>query len=249
MRVPHGRRLLPSWRVPGSSLGGRPPKCLLLVLLPASLLVSVLVGLGTSATAFGVSWASHAWQPTPTTALMPPHVAARVQPIIQADTNAGYDSPTQHDQWWDSVCSAATFTEVAHAWGMTTVTLGHVLDRLLAHTPPYITVSGGLMSQDGWAWMAAAYHLHAQVAWHALTFASLVAQVNRTGVPLIIGVRAAGWGHYVVVVGGDSTQARIVDSSLWRMRSLPRSFFTRPTAGIIDVPIWWSGETILLVPA
>ncbi len=33
------------------------------------------------------------------------------------------------------------------------------------------------------------------------------------------------------------------------MDTLPRSFFTRPTSGIIDDPIWWSGETVLLTPA
>ncbi len=179
---------------------------------------------------------------------LPGSVAARVQPIIQADNNGEYDSTAQHDTWWDSVCSAAAFTEVARAWGISDVRIGLVLDRLLAHNPPYITVSGGLMSADGWPWMAEAYQLQAQVAWNAFTFDSLVEQVNRTGIPIIIGMQAASWGHYVVVVGGDSAQAEIVDSSLWRMHFLPRSFFSGPTSGIINEPIWWSGETITLTP-
>jgi hypothetical protein len=217
-----------------------------------ALLLSLLVGVGASATALGVGWSSLAWQ-QPTAAPDPLQVAARVQPILQADPNAGYDSREQHDRWWDSVCSTAAFTEVARAWGITAVSIGQVLDRLLAHDPPYITVSGGLMSPLGWPWMAAAYHLQAQIAWHAFTFDGLVHQVQSSGMPMIIGMDGGNpadpWGHYVVVVGGDSRQARIVDSSDWRIRALPRSFFTGPTPGIISDPIWWTGETILLSPA
>jgi hypothetical protein len=179
-------------------------------------------------------------------------IAQKVQPIIQAYNNGEYDSEQQRADWWDSTCSAASFTEVAHAWGITTVTIGQVVDRLVSHNPPYITISGGLMSQDGWPWMAAAYHLKAQVAWHAYTFDTLIQQVNSTGIPIIIGMKGGNtanpWGHFVVVVGGDSTQAQIVDSSLWKMTSLPRSFFSEPTAGIINDPIWWSGETVILTP-
>ena len=179
-------------------------------------------------------------------------ITQRVHAIIQADSNAGYDSQAQHDAWWDSTCSAASFTEVAHAWGISNVTIGQVVDRLVAHDPPYITTYGGLMSQDGWPWMASAYHLKAQVAWHAFTFDTLIQQVNSTGIPIIIGMKGGNtadpWGHFVVIVGGDSTQAQIVDSSLWKMHSLPRSFFSEPTPGIINDPIWWSGETIILTP-
>lgn len=176
-------------------------------------------------------------------------IASRVQPIIQAENNGQYDSPAQHDTWWDSVCSAASFTEVARAWGIANARIGLVLDRLLAHSPPYITVAGGLMSPDGWPWMAAGFHLTAKVAWHAYTFDSLVQQVNTTGIPVIIGLQAATWSHYVVVVGGDKTHAVIVDSSTWRMHTLPPSFFSGPTSGIINVPIWWTGETVILTPA
>lgn len=66
-------------------------------------------------------------------------VAQRVQPIIQADLNAGYDSKAQHDLWWDSACSAAAMTEVLHAWGVTNVTIGQLIDVMSAHNPPYIT--------------------------------------------------------------------------------------------------------------
>ncbi len=180
-------------------------------------------------------------------------ITAHVQPIIQADDNAGYDSQAQHDTWWDSVCSVASFTEVARAWGNKDVTIGQVLDRLLAHDPPYITVSGGLMSQDGWEWMAEAYGLKAQVSWNAYTFDSLVKQVTTSGMPMVIGMEGGStddpWGHFVVVTGGDSNQVQIADSSLWEMTSLPKSFFSEPTYGIINDPIWWSGETVLLTPA
>jgi hypothetical protein len=249
-----GQRPLSGWLVPArwKPLGLGPIKSVVLTVFSVSLVMAVL-GLEASGAAFGMDWSSSAWQPTPPSASAPLPVAGRVQPLLQANKDAGYDSPAQHDQWWNSVCSAAAFTEVARAWGNTSVTLGHALDRLLAHDPPYITVSGGLMSQDGWGWMAAADHFQAQVAWHAYTFDTLVQKVVSTGVPVIIGMKggnpASPWGHFVVVVGGDSKQARVVDSSLWRLHALPRSFFLRPTTGVIDDPIWWSGETILLTPA
>jgi hypothetical protein len=194
--------------------------------------------------AFRVSSAS-----TAAVSLVGGPIAQRVHPIIQANSDAGYDTPDQHDTWWNSVCAAAAFTEVAHAWGMDNARLGQVVDRLLAHDPTYITVWGGLMDQAGWPWMAEAYHLHAEVAWHAFNFDSLIHQVMTTGIPIIIGMKAASWGHFVVVVGGDSTHAEIIDSSLWRMTSLPRSYFDGPTSGIINEPIWWSGETITITPA
>ena len=179
-------------------------------------------------------------------------VASRVQPILQWDPEAGYDSRTQRDVYWNSVCSAAAFTEVARAWGITSVTLGQAIDRLLAHRPPYLSAADGLLDQAGWSWLAEAYQLRAQVAWGAYTYESLIQQVTTTGIPMIIGIRGGSqgrvWGHFLVVVGGDSTHARVVDSSLWRLQSLPRSVFFGPTVGVLDQPIWWSGETVLLTP-
>ena len=252
--LPHSahRRTVQFWRPLWVAFGAGTLKSVSLVLV-VTLLLAVLVGLGASATALGVGWSSLAWEPLPPPSVGPLQVAPRVRPIIQADSNAGYDSQEQHDVWWDSVCSAAAFTEVAHAWGIANVRIGQVLDRLLAHDPPYITVSGGLMSPLGWPWMAAAYHLQTQIAWNAFTFESLVQRVLNSGIPMIIGMDGGNpsdpWGHYVVVVGGDSAQASIVDSSSWRMHSLPRAFFNGPTPGIINDPIWWTGETILLTPA
>jgi hypothetical protein len=177
-------------------------------------------------------------------------VAQRVRPITQANSDAGYDSQAQHDTWWNSVCSAAAFTEVAKAWGITNVSIGQVLDRLLDHDPPYISVSGGLLTPDGWGWMAAAYHMHAQVDSHAFTFDQMVQRIQETGVPIVLNMKGGNvnspWGHFVVMVGGDENQAQIVDSSTWRMTSLPRSFFTEPTYGVINDPIWWSGISIIL---
>lgn len=181
-------------------------------------------------------------------------VASRVRAIIQADLDAGYDSRAQHDRWWNSVCSAAAFTEVTRAWGIPGVTIGKVLDRLLAHDPPYISVDGGLLSSDSWLWMAAAYHLHAEVASHAYSFDDMAAFIAQTGIPIILGMKGGNvkhpWGHFVVMVGGDSTHAQIVDSSTWRMTSLPRGFFNGPpgVSGIINEPIWWSGGSIILTP-
>jgi hypothetical protein len=177
-------------------------------------------------------------------------IAQRVQPITQADLNAGYDSQQQHDIWWDSACSVAAMTEVLHAWGRKEVTIGRLIDLMSAHSPPFLTPWGGLTDQAGWPWLAQMYHFQAQVQWHAYTFDTLIGQVNQTGLPIIIGIQGStGWGHFFVVVGGDSQAAQIVDSSLWHIHSMPRAAFSSYTPIGIDSPILWTGETVMIAPA
>jgi hypothetical protein len=178
------------------------------------------------------------------------HIAENVQPIIQADVDAGYDSRQQHDTWWDSACSAASFTEIMHAWGQKDVTIGHVIDEMSAHNPPYITPWGGLMTSDAWPFIANLHHFNADVQFHQVNYDALVHITMQQGLPVIVGVRdytgryypALSGGHFLVVVGGDQTGLRIVDSSLYRISYLPRDEFTH---------LWDSGSdlTVLLTPA
>jgi len=177
------------------------------------------------------------------------HIAENVQPIIQANVDAGYDSRQQHDAWWDSACSAASFTEIMHAWGQKDVTIGHVIDEMSAHNPPYITPWGGLMTSDAWPFIAHLHHFNADVQFHQVSYDELVHVTMQQGLPVIVGVRdytgryypALSGGHFLVVVGGDQAGLRIVDSSLYRISYLPRDEFTY---------LWDEGRdlTVLLTP-
>lgn len=178
----------------------------------------------------------------------PTTVAQRVQPIIQADLNAGYDSRQQHDDWWASACSAAAMTELLHAWGMKDVTIGQLIDLMSAHIPPYITTWGGLMSQDGWGYVMSSYHLQATVHQNrSMSYNEVVRMTEEQGIPVVIGLRDnaqryfpafAGGGHLLLAVGGDASGLRMVDSSLYRITSLPYDEFN-------DL---WTGLTVVIRP-
>lgn len=175
-------------------------------------------------------------------------VAQRVHPIIQADTNAGYDSLQQHDIWWDSACSAAAMTEILHAWGVHNVTIGRLIDVMYAHNPPYITPWGGLMSTDAWDYVMSNYHMHAAVHTNRSMGYDAVVRVTQTqGIPVVLGIRDNGGryypaldvGHFLVVVGGDSAGLRIVDSSLYRITYMSLDQFN----------YLWDGLTVVITPA
>ncbi|HEY7347167.1 MAG TPA: C39 family peptidase [Ktedonobacterales bacterium] len=189
--------------------------------------------------------------PVSPTAVKDMQIAQNVHPIIQADRNAGYTSSRQHDLFWNSSCSAASFTEVMRAWGRTNVTIGQVIDEMSAHSPPYITTWGGLMSQNAWGYTAELHHFHADVQFQqALSYEEIVRVTTQQGLPVIVGIRdnvgryypALGGGHFVVVVGGNSDGLKIVDSSLYRISYLSHDKF---------IYLWSRGRglTVLLTPA
>lgn len=176
----------------------------------------------------------------------PTTVAQRVQPIIQADTNAGYDSLQQHDIWWDSACSAAAMTEVLHAWGVQNVTIGRLIDVMYAHNPPYITPWGGLMTSDAWNYVMSNYRMHAAVHTNrSMGYDAVVRVVQNQGIPIVLGIRGGSYypalsaGHFLVVVGGDATGLRIVDSSLYRITYMTLDQFN----------YLWDGLTVVITPA
>jgi hypothetical protein len=173
-------------------------------------------------------------------------IAQRVKPITQADPNAGYDSPQQHDIWWNSACSAAVMTEILHAWGITNVTIGQIIDEMSAANPPYITPWGGLMSQNGWNYIMSGYHLQATVHLnHSMSYDDIVRMTVKQGLPVVLGLRDnggvyfpafAGGGHFLIAVGGDSAGLNIVDSSLYRIKYLPYN----------ELNYLWTGETVVI---
>jgi hypothetical protein len=174
-------------------------------------------------------------------------VAQRVQPIIQADINAGYDSRAQHDIWWNSSCSAAAMTEILHAWNIKDVTIGQLIDVMYAHNPPYITPWGGLMSQNAWNFITSSYHMRAIVQTnHGMSYDDVVRMTEVQGIPVVLGIRdsggryypAFGVGHFLVAVGGDSAGLRIVDSSLYRITYLSHT----------QLNYLWDGLTVVIKP-
>jgi hypothetical protein len=178
----------------------------------------------------------------------PTTVAQRVRAITQADINAGYDSREQHDIWWNSSCSAAAMTEILHAWGVQDVTIGQLIDVMSAHNPPYITPWGGLMSQNAWPYMMSNFHMKAVVYNNrSMSYVDIVHMTRDQGIPVVLGVRDTGEryypaldvGHFLVVVGGDGSGLRIVDSSLYRITYLSYE----------QVDYLWTGFTVVITPA
>jgi hypothetical protein len=176
-------------------------------------------------------------------------ITKQVQPIIQADQDAGYDSQEQHDTFWNAACSAASLAEILRAWGVQNVTIGHVIDVMSEHNPAYITPWGGLMSQDGWDYTAQRYHFHAKVQLSgSLSFNDIIRTTVLQGIPVVLGLRDtygrdfpafAGGGHFLVAVGGNSGGVQVVDSSLYKITFLPLDEFN----------YLWTGETVIITPA
>ncbi len=174
-------------------------------------------------------------------------VTGRVQPLLQADANAGYDSPAQYAAYWNAACSAADLTMVLRAWGVS-VTIGQVIDELANHQPPYLTPDGGLMDQAGFDFVAEQYGLQARVHLDGSLTITGMLNLTKQGIPVIVGLRDdagayypafAGGGHFLLVVGGDATSLQIVDSSLYRITALSEAVFTA----------LWTGEAVVITPA
>ncbi len=172
-----------------------------------------------------------------------------VQPILQADINAGYDSPQQHDLFWNAACSAAVMTEILRAWGVSNITIGRIIDEMTAHQPPYITPWGGLMSQNGWNYIAGLHGFRAKVQLNrSMSYNEIVRTTELQGIPVVLGLRDSagryypafgGGGHFLIAVGGNAAGLRIVDSSLYRITELTRDQFD----------YLWTGETVIITPA
>ena len=176
-------------------------------------------------------------------------ITKQVQPIIQAEPDAGWDSLQQHDTYWNAACSAAVMTELLRAWGVHNVTIGQIIDQMSAHQPPYITPWGGLQSQNGWGYIAQLYGFQAQVQLNGnLSYNQIVRTTVLQGLPVVLGLRDnegryfpafGGGGHFLIAVGGNSAGLDIVDSSLYRITWLPFD----------ELTYLWMGETILFTPA
>jgi len=218
----------------------------LLTLLAVGGLSGLLTNLTSQASGIGLSWSSSLSASTSTpTPLM---VAANVQALYQGDPTIGWDSSAQYQLWWPSACSPAALTMALRAWGQQ-VTIGQVLDRLVAHHA--ITPEQGLLNADALTQVAREYSFQATTFknWNAQKLALVTAQ----GVPVLVDLVDAkqqtpypGFvvGHWLVVIGVNASHISVRDSSGYHIHSFQPAIFHTLFTGIGIV--LWKGVALSL---
>jgi predicted double-glycine peptidase len=170
-------------------------------------------------------------------------VAANVQAFTQGKRVDLYNSVDQFNQWWGSACSAAVLAEVLTAYGVPNATIGKMIDELGSD----ISTRYGLMTYDGFNKVAQKHGFRADIyVDRHLTYHQMQYLTNTLGLPVIVNVRATtgyyhylSGGHFLVMTGGDSKSIRLVDSSLYYIKSLPLGTFN-----------WmFRQRTVVIVPA
>jgi predicted double-glycine peptidase len=170
-------------------------------------------------------------------------VAARVQAFTQGKRVDLYNSQDQFNQWWGSACSAAVLAEILTAYGVPNATIGRMIDEL----GPDISTQWGLETYDGFNKVAQQHGFRADIyVDRHLTYHQMQYLTNTLGIPVIVNVRAStgyyhylSGGHFLVMTGGDSNAIRLVDSSLYYIKSLSLGTFN-----------WmFRQRTVVIVPA
>jgi predicted double-glycine peptidase len=170
-------------------------------------------------------------------------VAANVQAFTQGKRVDLYNSVDQFNQWWGSACSAAVLAEVLSAYGVPNATIGRMIDELGSD----ISTRYGLMTYAGFNKVAQKHGFRADIyVDRHLTYHQMQYLTNTLGLPVIVNVRATtgyyhylSGGHFLVMTGGDSKSIRLVDSSLYYIKSLSLSTFN-----------WmFRQRTVVIVPA
>jgi predicted double-glycine peptidase len=170
-------------------------------------------------------------------------VAASVQAFTQGKRIDLYNSQAQFNQWWGSACSAAVLAEILTAYGVPNATIGRMIDEL----GPDISTQWGLMTYDGFNKVAQKHGFRADVyVDRRLTYHQMQYLTNTLGLPVIVNVRATtgyyhylSGGHFLVMTGGDLRSIRLVDSSLYYIKSLPLGTFNS----------MFRQRTVVIVPA
>jgi len=156
-------------------------------------------------------------------------VAAHVQAFTQGKRVDLYNSVDQFNQWWGAACSAAVLAEVLTAYGVPNATIGKMIDEL----GPDISPNWGLMTYDAFNKVAAKHGFRADIyVDRHLSYRQMQYLTNTLGLPVIVNVRATtgyyhylSGGHFLVMTGGDNASIRLVDSSLYYIKSLPLGTF------------------------
>ncbi len=163
-----------------------------------------------------------------------PGAVHHVVRISQLDSGQ-YSSMQEYRTWSGSACSAASMTEVMNAYGRSY----HITDVLAVEARiGEITPASGLLEEAGIEKTVRVFGFEA--TWgHQLSLDQVVA-IAKGGKPVIVGFPPQRWagGHLLVVTGGDSSAVLLADSSVYDMRSLPRSRFLS----------YWGGFSAVVVP-
>lgn len=154
--------------------------------------------------------------------------------ILQLDS-AQYSSQAEWSTWAYSACSTASMTEVFDAYGRNF----RITDVLKVEAQiGAITPQMGLLDPSGIQQTAA--HFGFKTDWGNAWSLDRVINTANSGKPVIVGFppdRYAG-GHLLVVIGGDSNNVYLADSSLWNHRVLTHGQFLQ----------WWGGYAAVVTP-
>jgi hypothetical protein len=164
----------------------------------------------------------------------PTDASQQLARISQLDPNE-YASNAEFNTWAYSACSTASMTEVFDSYGyhyrITDVL--QVESNIGAITPDL-----GLVDPSGIASTAAKFGFKTQ--WGNNGSLDQIISIANSGKPVIVGFppyRYEG-GHLLVVIGGDSNNVLLADTSLWNRRELSRDQFSQ----------WWGGFYAVVTP-
>jgi Peptidase_C39 like family len=154
--------------------------------------------------------------------------------ISQLDPNQ-YASTAEYNTWAYSACSTASMTEVFDSYGYHF----RITDVLSVESQiGAITPDQGLVDPSGIASTAAKFGFKTQWG-NGGSLDQVIATAN-SGKPVIVGFppdRYEG-GHLLVVIGGDSDNVFLADTSLWNRHVVSRAQFLA----------WWGGFYAVVTP-
>ncbi|MFN0074112.1 MAG: cysteine peptidase family C39 domain-containing protein [Chloroflexota bacterium] len=183
-------------------------------------------------------YANHSWQSSPTFNTTLDRVIRR-QSQIGSSTNrvesamrrvdqgsvSEYDNVAQARLWGGSTCSAASLTAVLRSRGIN-VRIADVMKAM----PGALTPELGLISRQGLVQAAEKFGLRAQDDVRTMDD---LRRTTATGAPVMVDVRSARFpeGHWLVVKKVTAAAVEVVDSSGYRMTSIPADQFLREWSG------------------
>ncbi len=154
--------------------------------------------------------------------------------ISQLDPNE-YASNAEYNTWAYSACSTASMTEVFNAYGNHyRITDVLSVESQIGAITPYL----GLVDPSGIASTAAKFGFKTQ--WGNDGSLDQIISIANSGKPVIVGFPPDRYdgGHLLVVIGGDSNNVLLADTSLWNRRVLSRGQFSQ----------WWGGFYAVVTP-
>lgn len=168
--------------------------------------------------------------------LFPGTIAASqdLQRIGQLDSNQ-YSSTAQFNTWAYSTCSTTSMAEIMNAYGHHY----RIADVLAIEAGIHeITPQLGLLSGHGIDLTVA--HFGFKTYWPANPSLDEIIQIANSGRPVMVGFPPSRWdgGHLLVVIGGNSQNVFLADSSSYDMTSLTHQQFMK----------YWAGFAVVITP-